>query len=177
MSLSFFEARDSRKRRGLLLAQAALLGAGGGVGNQQQRADDGHGHRVGGGGEGALNEDQVDGFLVDQDVEDGSHHQPGNGIADDLNDVEGEDVFTLEDALFDAGALEGKTEGEARHAAGDDPAPPGRAVQKEIAEGMADEGNQKPGDGAKQGGEERGHAVGGLDLGFRHGRWNFDVHE
>ena len=42
---------------------------------------------------------------------------------------------------------------------------------------MADEGDQRAGDGAKQRAEEGGHAVGGLELGFGHGRGDLHVHE
>lgn len=159
----------NKKARRLLLAQAAFLGAGGCVGDQQQGADDGNGDRVGGRGERALDEDQIGRFLIDEDIQHRSDHQPGDGVSDDLNDVEGKDVLALELTFFDAGALEGEAEDESGHAAGDDPAPPGSAVLQGVAERMADEGDQCTGDRAKQGGEERGHAVGGLDLGFRNG--------
>ena len=75
------------------LAEAALLGAGGSIGNQQQGADDAGAMDVHQGGNCTLGEDQVDGFSIDEDIQNGGDDDPGNDVADDLDDVEGEDIF------------------------------------------------------------------------------------
>lgn len=152
-----------------LFAQATFLGAGGGIGNQQQRANDAGADGIHDCGGDALGKDKVGGFLINEDIEHRGNQEPGNYVADNLNNVEGEDFPPAKCAVFHVGAAEGKAIDEAGDAAGYHPAPPGRAILHSIAEGMADESNQRAGDWPKQRGEERGDTVSGLEAGFRNG--------
>ncbi len=122
---SLFFKDDQPRVRLRFLAQTSLLGAGGGVGNAQQGANHTGADGIHQGSDGALGEDQVDRLRIDQDIENRSNHQPGNDIADDLDDVEGQDIFPLKLAFFNIAAFESKAEDEAGNTAGDDPAPPG----------------------------------------------------
>ena len=159
------------------LGKAALLGAGGGIGNQQNGTNNASADGVHAGSGKALYEDFVGRFLIDQDIEAGGNQQPGDGIADDLNDVECDNVIQAEGAFFNLGALESETKYEAGNTAGNDPAPPRAAILDGIAEAVADEADQSAGDRPKQGSEESAQAVSGLEAGFRNGGWDLDVHK
>lgn len=169
--------RGSQKGERLLFLQTALLGAGSGISYQQQGADDARADDVHDSSRDALGEDQVDGFLIDEDVEHRSHHHPCHHVTDDLDEVEGEDILAFEFPFFHLGAVEGETEDEARYAGCDHPAPPGGTVLDGITERMSDEGNEGAGDGTEQRGEERAQPIGGLEAGFGNGGRNLDIHE
>ena len=157
--------------------EGALLGAGGRVGDQEQSADhtgaNGVHHRCGD----ALGEDQAGRFGIDQDIQQGGDHDPGDRIADDLDQVKGQDVLALEFAFFNLGALESETEDEAGNAAGDHPGPPGGTVLNGVAEGVTNERDQRAGDRAEEGSHERAQAVGGLEAGLRHRGGDLHIHE
>ncbi len=90
----------------LTLAQAAFFRASRGVSDQQQSTDHTRADGVHDRSCDALGKDQVYWFLIDENIQYRSNHNPCNGVTNYLDHIESDNILGFEFTFFDLRAFE-----------------------------------------------------------------------
>ena len=130
-----------------LFFQAALLGLGGGIREQKQRAHDTGGEDVDARADQALKEDLVSGLGIHHNVQHGGDQHPGQQMGDRLPDIEADGVVLGELAVLKRILAGQEADGAAEEGGSDDPAPPYAPAVAEVDEKMPDQARKQSGDG------------------------------
>ena len=88
-----------------MLIEAAGRSPGLGIDRQEDRSEDRHRDQVGCSGSEALKENLVRGFFVDQNIKDRCQKAPADDVRSDLIQVESQDIFAAESAVFNCALL------------------------------------------------------------------------